>query len=451
MTTTSRTITWTTPLSRTLLAGAIAGVTALAGCTATTTSLATTGTSAPAAASAGGAGVGGTPAVDPAQCQQLASWPAPSGTGLMVLVVDLTASAAAADPSPALLQALADAQAQRLALQLVSVDGPGATPRIAPPMVLDPYPGNSSEDANEARQIALGCAAEATLDRGRLAPTSAGSDQLRAIITALGQHPRMLAVVSDGVPVGGLVGIDVIGWDAPVEQVAAAAASRYRLPGTDAGLSVIWVGLAHTRTVLPEWAPNRLKALWTGLLPGVRITFDPSRGATRAVTDLSGLPADTIPVPTDTPLTWTTPTGTATAGPDIVACLRLPSTLLFQPGTAELVAPDALAPVVDTVIAQVTGHPDWAIQVGGHTADYGTPPSRQALSEQRANVLATALRQGLSRSGLSNPVTGHGYGSTVPAQPEYRQDGSHDLAAATANRRVTVAITRGSGTPFPTC
>ena len=113
----------------------------------------------------------------------------------------------------------------------------------------------------------------------------------------------------------------------------------------------------------------------------------------------------------------------------------VPTDLLFQPGDARLQpGTDAL----DTVRGALTSEPGASATISGHTAAYGSATHRYNLSIARAQAVAGALEaQGVTKARLHIA----GYGSTQPARNQF-PDGRHDLAAAAANRRVVIDITR---------
>lgn len=86
---------------------------------------------------------------------------------------------------------------------------------------------------------------------------------------------------------------------------------------------------------------------------------------------------------------------------------------------------------LNQVVAVMKANADWQIEVAGHTDNVGDPRLNQALSENRAKVVATYL----IRSGLSdNRITTKGYGGTRPIA-----DNALDTERP-KNRRVEITI-----------
>jgi hypothetical protein len=231
-----------------------------------------------------------------AQCDQVAAMPTTAATGLLAVVTDLTSSQRALQSAPALNEALAAAQKVGWALIAVGVNGSGGTPGMVGPMLLDPSGGQDSVTGDRARVIGLGCA-EALLDRNELKPTSAGSDQLAAIAAALRQKPDAMVISSDGVPVGGLLDINTLGWEPDVASaVDQVIASPVTLP--PAALPITWVDLAETSEPMPDAARATLTQLWQAVLGAEKavVTIDTRLGPVASAAPIAD-PADAFRPP----------------------------------------------------------------------------------------------------------------------------------------------------------
>jgi outer membrane protein OmpA-like peptidoglycan-associated protein len=356
-----------------------------------------------------------------AQCDQVAAMPTTAATGLLAVVTDLTSSQRALQSAPALNEALAAAQKVGWALIAVGVNGSGGTPGMVGPMLLDPSGGQDSVTGDRARVIGLGCA-EALLDRNELKPTSAGSDQLAAIAAALRQKPDAMVISSDGVPVGGLLDINTLGWEPDVASaVDQVIASPVTLP--PAALPITWVDLAETSEPMPDAARATLTQLWQAVLGAEKavVTIDTRLGPVASAAPIAD-PADAFTVPLGTVIT------TASGA----QCANIPSALLFGADSAKIIDPSALA----DIITALTAHPDWRADIVGHTADYGSEAGRAELSRARAAAVATTLVAG----GVTNHLDTQGVGATLPIASEWPLGarGPHDQAAASLNRRVEI-------------
>jgi outer membrane protein OmpA-like peptidoglycan-associated protein len=186
----------------------------------------------------------------------------------------------------------------------------------------------------------------------------------------------------------------------------------------------LWADLGVTSRPLPEAVRASLKTLWTAILHDAGlspVTFAPDE--TQAGPLPAQAPADALRLPAVT---------SAVAG--CHTTVVIPTDLLFQPGDVHLNGAAG-------VLAQARGdlsQPGASAVIGGHTAVYGSTAYRFNLSVARARAVARALAaEGVPTSRLRVV----GYGSTRPAENEF-PGGRHDLAAAAANRRVVIDITR---------
>ncbi len=354
------------------------------------------------------------------QCTQVAAMTPDLSHGTTAVVVDRTASGRRPVSSDALTGALRKAQAAGEAYFVVAVDGGGAVPAVEGPFTLDPV-GVDSVAGDNARAIALDCAVTTSL--AAPLPTVSGSDQLAAISAAVRQRPAHLVVLSDGVPTGSLLDVDAIGWDAdPQEVVRELVEQRVALPAQST--DVTWIGMGETATPLPDAARASLTDLWSAVLSaeGAKVTVD-SR-VTMSKPDLDALPTDTYEVPKVSSVT------TASG----VTCVAVPTSIVFAPDSAKLLDSADLKAVADRIAAQ----PSWVVRVTGHTADFGSAKGRASLSKARA----VAVKEALRGFGVTSTITARGVGATQPVADEWPDGdgGRHDLAAASANRRVSVEM-----------
>lgn len=109
--------------------------------------------------------------------------------------------------------------------------------------------------------------------------------------------------------------------------------------------------------------------------------------------------------------------------------LSLASDILFAFGSAEL-PPTAAARIGELVAPLPRGVP---VSVTGHTDSIGQPAANLALSQQRAQAVATAVAA--ARPELT--LTVQGRGDTEPVAPNTR-GGEDDPEARALNRRVEV-------------
>lgn len=377
--------------------------------------------------------------VDPRVCARAQElWVAPDGAGVFVAVVDPTASRAASGLAPAVAVQVLAAQEKALVMQVVRVDGPGAAPQVSAPVVLNPRPGNESVAAREERTVAASCALRQLAAAAAAPATVEGSDVVAAVAAGLAQAPVMMLVDSDGVNIGGHLGVDVTAWDLPGQQFADRARQVHGAV-LDAVVPIVWTSLGRTSPPVPGWVGDYLQDQYTSLLPQARITYETAAGASQPGPGRVEGPADELPA---LPIVVLEPPQAATAP----TCVTIPAAVLFAPSSASLSgqAQETLEQVAATVTDQLSGHPGWVVVVGGHTADYGTGDGRHALSVARASTVAEAL----TRAGTDPAaVSVRGYGATVPADPT-----RSGPAADAANRRVSVMLGDAAALPTtPTC
>jgi outer membrane protein OmpA-like peptidoglycan-associated protein len=355
-------------------------------------------------------------------CAKLAAIPPLDTPGVSALVVDNTASGVAGALPPGIRDGLVAAQKRKDRLVIVPVDGAGKPGRISRTVALDPYPRSEAETSNNARRIAIECAAT-WMRESAAQPTVAGSDILTALNAASREHPTAILVVSDGLANAGEFNLGRDGFDADPARLAGDLAASGSLASTLTGRNVVWTGLGGTARALPNSLTGSLQGLWSAVLTksGAKPAFDTRAGG--ATEPINGTQPDPLKIPDAT--RKTTP-----CGEQIV----VPAALLFAPGSPDL------QKGTDSVLRQAAdglgANPTWAAVIEGHTANYDTAAERKALSEQRAQAVVDALVQ-LGVDG--GRLTPKGYGATKPAVPEI-VGGNHDQAAATKNRRVVINI-----------
>jgi OmpA-OmpF porin, OOP family len=97
---------------------------------------------------------------------------------------------------------------------------------------------------------------------------------------------------------------------------------------------------------------------------------------------------------------------------------------------------------LDEVVQELRdGRARGPVVIGGHADGRGTAAYNQALSEQRAGAVATALTPLVQ--GIDVTLQPRGFGDTQPVAPNARPDGSDDPEGRARNRRVTVTFTAG--------
>ena len=84
-------------------------------------------------------------------------------------------------------------------------------------------------------------------------------------------------------------------------------------------------------------------------------------------------------------------------------------------------------PLLDTIASVMNGHPEWVLNVEGHTDNIGGDARNQDLSARRAAAVRTALMQ---RGIAEQRLTTAGYGAASP------RDSNATLAGRARNRRV---------------
>ncbi|WP_352890968.1 OmpA family protein [Sinimarinibacterium thermocellulolyticum] len=89
--------------------------------------------------------------------------------------------------------------------------------------------------------------------------------------------------------------------------------------------------------------------------------------------------------------------------------------------------------VLDEVVAELQAHPDFVIEVAGHTDDKGSESYNQSLSERRARSVVSYL---VSRGIPQSRLTAVGYGESQPIADNQTEEGRE------RNRRVELKILR---------
>lgn len=110
--------------------------------------------------------------------------------------------------------------------------------------------------------------------------------------------------------------------------------------------------------------------------------------------------------------------------------------VLFEFGQARL-TPAARIKTQDMAQILTTEARDRSLAVEGHTDSVGSDAFNQALSEQRAaNVASALVMAGVD----SQRITSKGFGERYPIAPNTYQDGSDNAQGRLQNRRVEVVI-----------
>jgi outer membrane protein OmpA-like peptidoglycan-associated protein len=341
----------------------------------------------------------------------------------IVLVVDNTNSGPERTLPSSVQAALQQAQAAGGRLVVMAVNGVGANPAVVKDIALDPDPGQTSTIAANARTIAIACVAM-WIASGAALPTRPGSDILSAVNAAIRRAPARIIVMSDGLNNVDPLNLNQIGYGASSGSVVAALQHADAIQRAATAIPVLWADLGVTAKPIPGVVLASLKQLWKAILHSANtpVTFLPDEAPAGAPT--SNAPADVVKLPTATST--------------VVGChttVTLPTDLLFAPGSARL---QGAADVLESARNDLMTDPGASAVIGGHTAAYGTATYRYQLSVARAQAVARLLEaEGVPQSRLRVK----GYGSTDPAVNEF-PGGRHDLAAAAANRRVVIDITR---------
>ncbi len=141
--------------------------------------------------------------------------------------------------------------------------------------------------------------------------------------------------------------------------------------------------------------------------------FADADGCPEPDNDLDGVPddSDNCPGVAETPNAFQDEDGCPDAIPqDSVDVVGAVSGIQFETGAAVLTA--ASRPILDRVAAALRAHPDWRLQIEGHTDDAGPRAANVELSARRAQAVRDALvvrgitpmRLGVSGFGPDRPV-----------------------------------------------
>lgn len=336
------------------------------------------------------------------ECEQVAGFEVPPDAPIVALVVDNTASGAPGRLPPAVAEAIAAAQADGSGLLIIPVAGAEHHPAPVHRVFLDPYPGEKSQTATNARQVALSCVAGWAMGE-RARPAGPGSAILEAISAASRQRPTRILVVSDGLANSGALDLNQVGFDADPVAVGAELERALAFDPNLDGLEILWGGLGDSAEPLPQPARTSLQQLWQQVLTaaGARVTFDPRPAPVGTTPPAESLPEDGVRIPASE-------TVQLRCGVEVT----VPAALLFGPDSARLQA--GAAEELRGIAQQLAAHPDWAATVSGHTADYGTERGRLRLSRERAAVVkAELVRLGADPA----QIEARGFGATRPAPP----------------------------------
>ncbi|MGE0823835.1 MAG: OmpA family protein [Candidatus Binatia bacterium] len=110
--------------------------------------------------------------------------------------------------------------------------------------------------------------------------------------------------------------------------------------------------------------------------------------------------------------------------------------VLFEFGRSNLTfsAQEKVRDIADVLNQQARGR---RVAIEGHTDSIGSDATNQALSERRAESVASALENdGVGR----DRITTRGYGKRYPVAPNRNPDGSDNPSGRAKNRRVEVII-----------
>ncbi|MDT8343058.1 MAG: OmpA family protein [Thermohalobaculum sp.] len=113
-----------------------------------------------------------------------------------------------------------------------------------------------------------------------------------------------------------------------------------------------------------------------------------------------------------------------------VLYVNLPENVTFRTGSAEL--QPGFYPIISDVSRTLQRYPQSFVEVIGHTDSVGSDATNQALSDRRANTVATELR---SRGIAPARISAYGVGESQPIASNATTEGRAQ------NRRVEIKIT----------
>lgn len=369
-----------------------------------------------------------TAAISLAACGAAGSDEQDQREGLLYLVTTATAN----EPAPALGAGIVDLLAeandtrQGEARILVPRNGAAGQEGAAIPISVTRGP-DEFENVPELKKQGLEDISRQL--RARLSTVTSGQRTLD-LLTGLNAAGRLsphstIVLVSSGLQTEGLADFAGLGWDLDVEGTVADLKSQGFIDDLS-GRRVYFQGLgdvAGAQQALPDPSRSTLEGFWMAVCRESRA----SECAVLPPAPDRGAPADR------TPGVKTVPVPTFALAPLPVSAGRvdwsLDSDTLFAPDSAVL-RPSAVEGLRGAA-AQIVGR-DATVEITGRTWRVGPAEGARALSTERAEAVAAALRgAGVPASALTT-VRGVGYDDPVRPAPGQPED--------VANRSVTLTV-----------
>lgn len=305
------------------------------------------------------------------------------------------------------------------------------------------FRGNDDLEAGHQRNHQA-CLLEALEEAVASPPAVSGTDVLaafRAAAVRLGEEDadrRRLIIATDGLTTSGCASMVGAGLSAEEVEAAVSRCETGELPVLD-GVEVEMWGLGDRGAGSPALDSRQaawVKALWQRLCDAA------SEGSCRlpSTPDIpaSGLSPLSEEAPEDPDPGF--PRMEVEAEGELLA-ITIPASLLFDTNSDELLG-DAAAQL-DAAVAELAQRQATNVRVEGHADSRGDPEANRDLSQRRADRVGDALVQ----RGATVTVS-IGLGETDPLDPDdVLEDGSPDLAAMAADRRVEIRARASQPTP----
>ena len=273
--------------------------------------------------------------------------------------------------------------------------------------------------------------------------SSAESDLLAAINTAARslsgmQGEKEIVVLDPGLSTSGVMQFQRGLLNATPDDVVAQLKARKSLP-TLKGIRLTLLGLGSVsspQSVLPMPSQRSLETIWVAVLQasGGQVTLTGSPGTPRA---LSGLPPVTVvPIAAEVALTVPAdkPNPGSTSKNRTIGVVK-DSTVGFIPDSALFRnRGDALKALRQVAATAINQH--WGLHLEGTTASAGSEKYHLRLSRQRAEAVASLLRElGVPADQITLEGVGTHFKEFVP---DRNPDGSLDPTRAAQNRTVRI-------------
>lgn len=287
---------------------------------------------------------------------------------------------------------------------------------------------DGTDPENDPDLIARGLAhisADLSPRLAQLASNEPALDLLTGLNEAARRAPRATVIaISSGLQTTGLADFTGLGWGFRNSDVVTSLRDHGFLPELS-GKKVVFVGLGDTtgpaQPPLPEPMRAKVESLWLDICH--------ASGADECVT---ARPSSTAPtVSTTAAKVVAVPSFLLPPLPDAGGSMPVPTEALFAPDSADLL-PQADAPL--TALAAALLSRGATVDLVGHTWSVGPADTARALSERRANAVATALVQRGVPPQRIGSVSGVGYDDPI------RPAGADAATTAAANRVVVVTV-----------